>query len=47
MAIPFGRIGELIGRVAMEHQVVPVETVEAVRAADGWARARVRELLGE
>jgi 1-deoxy-D-xylulose-5-phosphate reductoisomerase len=45
--ISFGRIGELIERVASDHEVVPVETVAAVRIADGWARARVRELLGE
>jgi len=45
--IPFGRIGELIERVATDHEVTPVDTVEAVREADRWARARVRELLGE
>ena len=45
--VAFGRIGELVERVAAEHEAVPVETVDAVRAADGWARARVRELLGE
>ena len=46
-AVPFGRIAELIERVSDEHVVEAVETVEAVRAADAWARARVGELLGE
>jgi 1-deoxy-D-xylulose-5-phosphate reductoisomerase len=46
-AIPFGRIAELIERVSGEHQVGAVETVDAVRVADAWARTRVRELLGE
>ncbi len=45
--ISFGRIGELIERVALGHAVEPVDTVEAVRRADTWARTRVRELLGE
>jgi 1-deoxy-D-xylulose-5-phosphate reductoisomerase len=45
--ISFGRIGELIERVALGHAAEPVETVEAVRRADTWARTRVRELLGE
>jgi 1-deoxy-D-xylulose-5-phosphate reductoisomerase len=43
--ISFGRIAELIEQVTLEHQVTPVETVDAVRNADGWARSRVRELL--
>ena len=46
-AVPFGRIAELIERVSGEHEVEAVETVEAVRVADAWARTRVRELLGE
>jgi 1-deoxy-D-xylulose-5-phosphate reductoisomerase len=46
-AIPFGRIAGLIEQVSEEHRVEAVETVEAVRVADAWARTRVRELLGE
>lgn len=46
-AVPFGRIAELIERVSGEHEVGAVETVEAVRVADAWARSRVRELVGE
>ncbi len=45
--IPFGRIGDVIEQVAGEHQVTAVDTVDAVRGADAWARSRVRELLGE
>lgn len=45
--VSFGRIAELIERVSGEHEVRAVETVDAVRVADAWARTRVGELLGE
>jgi 1-deoxy-D-xylulose-5-phosphate reductoisomerase len=45
--MPFGRIAELIERICGEHEAGAVETVEAVRVADAWARTRARELFGE
>jgi 1-deoxy-D-xylulose-5-phosphate reductoisomerase len=44
--IPFGRIAEVIGGVLDEHDPAPAGSVEAVRAADGWARTRAEELIG-
>lgn len=42
-AVPFGRISEIIERVLDAHTPVPAASVEAVREADRWARARARE----
>lgn len=43
--IPFGRIAETIEQVLEAHRIEPVRDLETVRAADGWARARAREVL--
>jgi 1-deoxy-D-xylulose-5-phosphate reductoisomerase len=42
-AIPFGRINETIERVLDAHAPVPASSVEAVRAADRWAREHARQ----
>ncbi len=42
---PFGRIAELIARVLDELVVTEVSSVDAVLAADAWARRRTGELL--
>ena len=44
-AIPFGRISEIIERVLEAHTPGPATAVEAVRAADHWARVRASELV--
>jgi 1-deoxy-D-xylulose-5-phosphate reductoisomerase len=44
-AAPFGRISEIIERVLEAHAPAPATSVEAVRDADRWARARARELV--
>jgi 1-deoxy-D-xylulose-5-phosphate reductoisomerase len=43
--IAFGRIGELIESVLEEHTVVPADSIDAVRAADSWARIRAHEVI--
>lgn len=43
--IPFGRIADAIERVLDQHEVQPAVTLEIVRAADRWARARTAEAL--
>jgi 1-deoxy-D-xylulose-5-phosphate reductoisomerase len=43
--VPFGRISEVIERVLDEHAPEPATTLDAVRAADRWARRRAAELL--
>ena len=43
---PFGRIAEVIEAVLEEQVVTDVASVEAVLAADTWARRRAGELLG-
>ena len=40
--IPFGRISEIIEMTLEAHQPGPATSVEAVRAADRWARATAR-----
>ena len=42
-AIPFGRISETIERTLDSHAPVPASSVEAVRAADRWAREQARQ----
>jgi 1-deoxy-D-xylulose-5-phosphate reductoisomerase len=42
-AIPFGQISETIERVLDVHAPIPASSVEAVRAADGWAREQARQ----
>ena len=42
--IPFGRIASTIARVLDEHRVSQANSLEAVLAADRWARARSREV---
>ncbi len=44
-AAPFGRIGEIIDRVLEAHDPSPAASVEVVREADRWARARARDLV--
>jgi 1-deoxy-D-xylulose-5-phosphate reductoisomerase len=44
--IPFGRISEVIEGVLDAHSAGPATSLEAVRAADGWARRQARTLLG-
>jgi 1-deoxy-D-xylulose-5-phosphate reductoisomerase len=41
--IPFGRISETIERALEAHTPVPASSVEAVRAADRWAREQARQ----
>ncbi|HET6837243.1 MAG TPA: 1-deoxy-D-xylulose-5-phosphate reductoisomerase [Gemmatimonadales bacterium] len=41
--IPFGRISETIEATLDTHEPVAASSVEAVRAADEWARARARQ----
>ncbi|HSM18674.1 MAG TPA: 1-deoxy-D-xylulose-5-phosphate reductoisomerase [Gemmatimonadales bacterium] len=41
----FAQIGDLIEHVLEGHRVVPADSIDAVRSADDWARARVRELI--
>jgi 1-deoxy-D-xylulose-5-phosphate reductoisomerase len=42
-AIPFGRISETIEATLDAHEPVAAISVEAVRAADDWARSRARQ----
>jgi 1-deoxy-D-xylulose-5-phosphate reductoisomerase len=42
-AIPFGRISETIEAALDAHEPVAATSVEAVRAADEWARTRARQ----
>ncbi len=42
---PFGRIAEVIARVLDEQVVTEVASLDAVLAADAWARRRAEELL--
>ncbi|MBA3445772.1 MAG: 1-deoxy-D-xylulose-5-phosphate reductoisomerase [Gemmatimonadales bacterium] len=42
-AIPFGRISETIDRALDSHAPAPASSVEAVRAADRWAREEARQ----
>jgi 1-deoxy-D-xylulose-5-phosphate reductoisomerase len=42
-AIAFGRISETIERVLQTHQPEPASSVEAVRAADRWAREQAHQ----
>ncbi len=41
--IPFGRISETIERTLDSHPPTPASSVDAVRAADHWARAEARQ----
>jgi len=41
--IPFGRIAEVIERVLDAHEIIPADSLDAVRAADGWARRRAAQ----
>ncbi|MEE8061871.1 MAG: hypothetical protein V3T16_08565, partial [Gemmatimonadales bacterium] len=43
--ITFGAIVEIIERVLQSHDPAPATTVEDVRAADQWARARAHEVF--
>lgn len=43
--IPFGRIAEVIGAVLDSQTIARADSLEAVRTADGRARARAEELL--
>jgi 1-deoxy-D-xylulose-5-phosphate reductoisomerase len=43
--IPFGRISETIERALDSHPPTPASSVEAVRAADNWAREQARQTV--
>jgi 1-deoxy-D-xylulose-5-phosphate reductoisomerase len=43
--VGFAQIGDLIAHVLDGHRAVPADSIDAVRSADRWARARVRELI--
>ena len=43
--MPFGRIAEVIDVVLAAHTVTPADSLDAVRAADAWARRRADEVL--
>jgi 1-deoxy-D-xylulose-5-phosphate reductoisomerase len=43
--IPFGRIAEAIETVCAAHDPGAVTSIEVVREADAWARARALEIL--
>lgn len=43
--IPFGRIVPVVERVMAEHRPFPVSSLDAVFAADSWARRRAAEIL--
>jgi 1-deoxy-D-xylulose-5-phosphate reductoisomerase len=44
-SIPFGRISETIEQTLEAHTPAPASSVEAVRAADRWARDKARQSL--
>ena len=44
-AMPFGRIAEVIEVVLRRQVVQPADSLEAVRAADRWARERAEEVI--
>jgi 1-deoxy-D-xylulose-5-phosphate reductoisomerase len=44
-AIPFGRISETIDQTLEAHTPFPATSVEAVRAADEWARKKAQETV--
>jgi 1-deoxy-D-xylulose-5-phosphate reductoisomerase len=44
-AIPFGRISETIERTLDSHTPMPAGSVEAVRAADRWARQAAQQTV--
>jgi 1-deoxy-D-xylulose-5-phosphate reductoisomerase len=44
-AIAFGRIAGLVEAVCDEHEAVPATSLDVVRSADVWGRARARELM--
>lgn len=43
--IPFLSIADVVGKVLEDHDVFPIDSVEAVRAADRWARAVAQEAV--
>jgi 1-deoxy-D-xylulose-5-phosphate reductoisomerase len=44
-SIPFGRISETIEETLSAHTAVPASSIDAVRAADTWARDKARQTL--
>ena len=44
-AIRFGRISEIIEEALGKHSVERADSLEAVEAADAWARAEARRIL--
>lgn len=44
--LPFGRIADVIGGVLTRHEVVAVDTLESVKAADRWARLEAEKEVG-
>jgi 1-deoxy-D-xylulose-5-phosphate reductoisomerase len=44
-SIPFGRISETIEETLSAHTPVPASSIDAVRAADTWARDKARQTL--
>jgi 1-deoxy-D-xylulose-5-phosphate reductoisomerase len=44
--IPFVGIARLVDKVMEEHELAPATELEAILAADAWARARAEEIIG-
>jgi 1-deoxy-D-xylulose-5-phosphate reductoisomerase len=44
--IPFGGISRLVDKVMEEHELAPATELEAILAADAWARTRAEEIIG-
>jgi 1-deoxy-D-xylulose-5-phosphate reductoisomerase len=43
--IPFLGISRLVEKVMEEHELAPATELEAILAADAWARARAEEVI--
>jgi len=44
--IPFLGIARLVDKVMQEHELAPAKELEAIIAADTWARQRSEEVIG-
>ncbi|MCG6917702.1 MAG: 1-deoxy-D-xylulose-5-phosphate reductoisomerase [Deltaproteobacteria bacterium] len=44
--IPFLGISRLVDKVMQEHELAPATELEAILAADSWARTRAEEMIG-
>ena len=43
--IPFLGIARLVDKVMHEHKLAPATELQAILAADGWARQRTEEII--